>query len=87
MTHPMNLTTEMPRLKDDVCSDEDVNLNGYPSSLAEEMGAASEVDLSKEMKGDEERTVADEEQLRRTSSCHILPGLGIKFQFGRRIPC
>ena len=35
------------------------------------MGAASEVDLSKEMKGDEERTVADEEQLRRTSSCHI----------------
>ena len=52
-------------VNDDVCSDEDVNLNEYPSSLAE-MGVASEVDLSEEMKGDEERMVADEEQVKKS---------------------
>lgn len=57
-------------------SDEDVNLNEYPSSFAEETGATSEVDLSEEMKGGEERTVADEEQVKKNKFMSYFTGCG-----------
>ena len=52
-------------LNEEFRSDEDANLTEYPSSLLEEMGASSGVDLSEETKGDEERMAMDEKHVKK----------------------
>ena len=61
-------------LNEEFRSDEDVNLTEYPSSLAEEMGVSSGVDLSEETNGDEERMVVDEEKVEKNKFMSYFTG-------------